>query len=285
MMDSNLHRISNNAIKIVSLRSFTDNEIKQLFDQYGKIDKIVSENNYKMIYFNSEEAAERCMKDLDHILAAFRSVDFDFDCTGDTACKSDKSENFSKIKRLFKQLTQTKLNQIECEKVFTDNKPSTNSASASGKFLPSCSSPVLLSSADPGFRLAYCHNVMDFHSSENKTKIKKKSFNQSIKKYIDDTFPSGIQDLMLTNLPTNIKKEDIYKLCGQIQPASIELKTTANINVLYAYIKLNSKDDFNKLNHNLCNCYVDGMKITSVPITKMTESQYLSPEIFAALKK
>lgn len=71
-MEFKINRISDRAIKITSAKKFTNNEINQLFGQYGKIDKIVSGNNYKIIYFSLQESAERCIEDSDRILTAFR---------------------------------------------------------------------------------------------------------------------------------------------------------------------------------------------------------------------
>lgn len=71
-MEFKISRISDNGVKITSGKMFTNHEINQLFGQYGKIDKIVSGDNYKIIHFNLEESAERCIEDTDSILTAFR---------------------------------------------------------------------------------------------------------------------------------------------------------------------------------------------------------------------
>lgn len=61
-MDSNIFYVGGNAIKMLTSRALSAQEIRHLLGKFGEIKQVISHEDFQLIYFASEKDAKRCIQ-------------------------------------------------------------------------------------------------------------------------------------------------------------------------------------------------------------------------------
>ena len=61
-MDANIFYAGGNAVKVFTSQFLTAQEVKHLFEKFGEIKQVVSQDEFQIVYFGSEENALKCVQ-------------------------------------------------------------------------------------------------------------------------------------------------------------------------------------------------------------------------------
>lgn len=65
---------NNKSVKIICNEKLSNEELHRLLARYGDVEKIVSEEQHRIVYFSSPEEAKKCVEDSDNLQSLLRYV-------------------------------------------------------------------------------------------------------------------------------------------------------------------------------------------------------------------